>query len=75
MKYLKGPPEKGMRIIDDFLSERLRIIKGKERDSLVMEFKEWIADDYFDENNVWTIPDLTDEGLCDFFRRAISKTN
>ena len=62
-----------MRVIDDFLSERLKFLNGKNRDAIVLEFKEWIVEVNSDGDDVWTIPDLTDEGLCDFFKRAISK--
>ncbi|KGG23303.1 hypothetical protein EV09_0927 [Prochlorococcus marinus str. SS35] len=40
-----------------------------------MEFKEWLIEENSDGVDIWTIPDLTDEGLCDFFKRAISKNS
>ena len=73
MRYLTCPSDKSMRVIDDFLSERLKFLNGKNRDAIVLEFKEWIVEVNSDGDDVWTIPDLTDEGLCDFFKRAISK--
>ena len=73
MKYLTCPPEKSMQIIDDYLVERLSYLDGKDRNALVLEFKEWIVNGSKGEDNVWSIPDLTDEGLCDFFKRAISR--
>ncbi len=73
MKYLTCHPEKNMRIIDDYLVERLSYLDGKDRNALVLEFKEWIVNSSKGEDNVWSIPDLTDEGLCDFFKRAISR--
>ena len=73
MQFLSCPPNKGMEIIDDYLSKRIQVINGKDRDAIVLEFKEWILEDNSDEDEIWTIPDLTDEGLLDFFMRAISR--
>ena len=73
MPYSHSTADQSIRVINDFLSSRLLFLKGKERNALEMEFKEWLIDEGFDLDEVWTIPDLTDEGLSDFFRRAISK--
>ncbi len=73
MRFLSCPPSKGMEIIDDYLSKRIHVLKGKDRDAIVLEFKEWILEENSDGDEIWTIPDLTDEGLLDFFRRAISR--
>ena len=62
-----------MRVIDDYLAKRLSALEGSDRKALILEFKEWISDKSSEVDNVWTIPDLTDEGLCDFFKRAISR--
>ena len=73
MRYLSGPPDQSMKVIDEYLSERLRSLNGKNRKALIYEFKEWLIEE--NPNNadeIWTIPDLTDDGLCDFFKRAIS---
>ena len=73
MQFLSCPPNKGMEIIDDYLSKRIQMLKGKDRDAIVLEFKEWILEENSDGDEIWTIPDLTDEGLFDFFMRAISR--
>ena len=73
MQFLSCPPNKGMEIIDDYLSRRIQVLKGKDRDAIVLEFKEWILEENSDGDEIWTIPDLTDEGLLDFFMRAISR--
>ena len=73
MQFLSCPPNKGMEIIDDYLSTRIQVLEGKDRDALVLEFKEWILEENSDGDEIWTIPDLTDEGLLDFFMRAISR--
>ncbi len=73
MQYLIGPPDRSMQVIDDYLSERLRNLNGKDRDSVLNEFKEWLANESSDGDEIWTIPDLTDDGLRDFFKRAISR--
>jgi|TARA_B100001250_G_scaffold238668_1_gene205100 hypothetical protein len=73
MQFLSCPPNKGMEIIDDYLSKRIQVLKGKDRDAIVLEFKEWILEENSDGDEIWTIPDLTDEGLLDFFMRAISR--
>ncbi|KGG35654.1 hypothetical protein EV11_1218 [Prochlorococcus sp. SS52] len=64
-----------IRVIDSYLSERLKSLQGKDRRALIMEFKEWLIEENSDGVDIWTIPDLTDEGLCDFFKRAISKNS
>ena len=73
MQFLSCPTNKGMEIIDDYLSKRIQVLKGKDRDAIVLEFKEWILEEDSDGDEIWTIPDLTDEGLLDFFMRAISR--
>ena len=73
VKHLTLPPEESMRVIDDYLAKRLSVLEGADHEALVLEFKEWIQDKSCDGDNVWTIPDLTDDGLCDFFKRAISR--
>ena len=73
MQLLSCPPNKGMEIIDDYLLKRIQVLKGKDRDAIVLEFKEWILEEDSDGDEIWTIPDLTDEGLLDFFMRAISR--
>ncbi len=73
MQFLSCPPNKGMKIIDDYLSRRIHCLSGKDRDAIVLEFKEWILEENLNGDEIWTIPDLTDEGLLDFFRRAISR--
>ena len=49
------------------------MLSGKDRDAIILEFKEWILLENTSDDEIWTIPDLTDEGLLDFFKRAISK--
>ena len=73
MKYLSCGHDKSMRVIDDHLTERLPYLEGKDREAMILEFKEWILDENYFESDIWTIPDLTDEGLREFFKRAISK--
>ena len=73
MQFLSCPSNKGMEIIDDYLSRRIQVLKGKDRDAIVLEFKEWILEENSNGDEIWTIPDLTDEGLLDFFLRAISR--
>ena len=73
MKNLSDSPDKSLRVIDEYLSERLKMLEGKDRAAIISEFKEWVLDTKYDDSDVWTIPDLTDDGLCDFFKRAISR--
>ena len=73
MEYLAGTPDNCMKVIDEYLSQRLKVLKGKDRKALLMEYKEWLIEDKYQVEDIWTIPDLTDEGLCDFFKRAISR--
>ncbi len=73
MRYYSGAPDKCMQVIDRYLVERVSYLEGADRLALISEFKEWIVEGNDPEADIWTIPDLTDEGLCDFFKRAISK--
>ena len=73
MKYLSGAPDKCLQIIERHIIKRLSCIKGGDRVALIAEFKEWLWEECDSEADIWTIPDLTDEGLRDFFRRAITK--
>ena len=73
MEYLAGTPDNCMKVIDEYLSQRLKVLKGRDRNALLMEYKEWLIEDQYQVEDIWTIPDLTDEGLCDFFKRAISR--
>ena len=73
MKYLSGAPDKCIQVIERHLIERLTFVKGGDRIALIAEFKEWLLEGNDPEADICTIPDLTDEGLHDFFKRAISK--
>ena len=73
MKYSRDYMDEGHGFICFHIKSRLLILKGKQKDALYSEFKEWLDDELFDQDDVWSIPDLTDEGLCDFFKRAISR--
>ena len=73
MEYLASTPDNCMKVIDEYLSLRLKTLKGRNRNALIMEYKEWLIEGEEEVEDIWTIPDLTDEGLCDFFKRAISR--
>ncbi len=73
MQYLSCHSNKSMLTIDAYLCERLGSLKGKDREAVIFEFKEWLLETAHDGDEIWSIPDLTDEGLRDFFRRAISR--
>ncbi len=73
MVYPKENLDEGYRVIRDFVRLRLSTLKQEDKASLESEFKEWLTEESFDQDEIWTIPDLTDEGLCDFFHRAISQ--
>ncbi len=65
--------EKNLHEISFFLNSRLNQLQGKDQKALIEEFKEWFTDEKGEPINIWSIPDLTDERLCDFFLRAISQ--
>ncbi len=73
MRYLASASDKGLRVIDEYLRKRLSFLKGKDRIALIQEYKEWLLEENEGDVDIWTIPDLTDEGLCDFFKRVISR--
>ena len=72
MRRLSQSADKSMKVLDEYLSERLGTLRGRDRHAFVLEYKEWLLAEANHGEEIWTIPDLTDEGLCDFFRRAIS---
>ncbi len=73
MRYLTGPPEKSLIEIDNYISKRLKILSGKDKSAVLLEFKEWLIDqEEFESDNIWAIPDLTDDGLREFFQRVIA---
>ena len=73
MSYSKDYFDEGQEAICYHVQSRLAMLNGQDKSALYAEFKEWLvqAEDSHDE--IWSIPDLTDEGLCDFFKRAISQ--
>ncbi len=73
MEYLYVDPDKSMQVIDKYLIQRLSSLEGKDRRAVISEFKEWLLESKNTDNDIWTIPDLTDDGLRDFFTRAISR--
>ncbi|WP_269622722.1 hypothetical protein [Prochlorococcus marinus] len=73
MRYLSHHPDKSLREIDVFLTTRLNFLHGENRKAVIMEFKEWLIEDKIEDDSIWSIPDLTDKILCEFFKRAISK--
>ncbi|ABX09100.1 hypothetical protein [Prochlorococcus marinus] len=73
MDYPKDRLDESHIVICGYISSRLKRLNDKDRHSLYSEYKEWLKDEGFNQDDVWSIPDLTDEGLCDFFKRAISQ--
>ena len=62
-----------LKVIRKFYKLRVNSLNIKEANSLFNEYKEWI-DNSFDENNdVWTLPDLTRTERLDNFCRSIKK--
>ena len=73
MNYFSDSADKSMVVLDNYLAKRLSTLTGKDRAAMVLEFKEWLIEKNIEGDEIWTIPDLTDDGLCDFFKRAISR--
>tara|TARA_B100001250_G_scaffold206296_1_gene177082 strand:- start:21 stop:245 length:225 start_codon:yes stop_codon:yes gene_type:complete len=73
MAYTKDHVDQNLREISAYVASRSVALKGKDRIAISMEFKEWLDVNDLDPDDIWTIPDLTDEGLLDFFKRAISQ--
>ena len=61
--------------LQEYLSNRLITLKGRDLKAFESEFKEWIHEGSDAEKKVWTIPDLTDKQLRNFFLRAIAQIN
>ena len=73
MVYPKDYPDEGQKLICDHVRRRLFSLGNNDREALEAEFKEWLAEETFDQGDLWSIPDLSDDGLRDFFCRAISQ--
>ncbi len=65
--------DEGNKHIIEFMHARMLVLGKENKQAIYEEFKEWLENTNFDQDKVWSIPDLTDDGLCDFFRRAISQ--
>ena len=73
MPYTKDHIDQNFKEISTYLASRFLVLEGSDRKAIFMEFQEWLDKSEFDPDDIWTIPDLTDEGLLDFFKRAISQ--
>ncbi len=62
-------------LIFGYLAKRLNTLKGKDKASLYNEFKEWLAERNISKEELWSIPDLTNERYKNFFLRAINQNH
>ena len=62
-------------LIFGYLVERLNSLKGKDKTSLYNEFKELLTERKTFQEDLWSIPDLTNERYKNFFLRAINQNH
>ena len=61
-----------IKVIKKYLNKRTKKISKLNCDSIKKEFKEW-DDPYFEDELIWTLPDLTRTERYDNFCRSIKK--
>ena len=62
-----------LKVIRKFYKLRVNSLNIKEANSLFNEYKEWIDNSFHENNDVWTLPDLTRTERLDNFCRSIKK--
>ena len=60
------------KVIKNHLNRRTKKLSKLNRNSITQEFKEW-NDPLFDNELIWTLPDLTKVERCKNFCRSIKK--
>ena len=65
--------KKNLQVIKKFYSNKSKIAKKKELQSIKSELKEWIDDSFNGNNEIWTLPDLTRTERFENFCRSIKK--
>ena len=61
-----------LKVIKNHLNKRTKKLSKLNRNSIKEEFKEW-NDPLFDNELIWTLPDLTKIERCNNFCRSIKK--
>ena len=61
-----------LKVIKNHLNKRTKKLSKLNRNSIKEEFKEW-NDPLFDNELIWTLPDLTKTERCKNFCRSIKK--
>ena len=61
-----------LKVIKNHLNKRTKILSKLNCNSIKEEFKEW-NDPLFDNELIWTLPDLTKIERCNNFCRSIKK--
>ena len=61
-----------LKVIKNHLNKRTKKLSKLNRNSIKEEFKEW-NDPLFDNELIWTLPDLTKIERCKNFCRSIKK--
>ena len=61
-----------LKVIKNHLNKRAKKLSKLNRNSIKEEFKEW-NDPLFDNDLIWTLPDLTKIERCRNFCRSIKK--
>lgn len=64
------------KLLQEYLSNRLIKLKGSDLKAFESEFKEWLEEGSCSaKKEIWSIPDLTNKRLRNFFLRAIAQIN
>ena len=61
------------KLIINHVYQRMLEVNADDKEALALEFKEWLTCQKIDKAEIWSIPDLTNKTLRNFFLRAISQ--
>ena len=62
-----------LKIIKKYINLRAKEVSYRNKLSIIQEFKEWDEESILNEQNIWTLPDLTSTERFKNFYRSIKK--
>ena len=65
--------ETNLRVIENHLKKRKKLISKPNILSIMAEFKEWSENPFITKESIWTLPDLTSTERLKNFCRSIKK--
>ena len=62
-----------IKVIQKYYKKRLVCLSKNDRNSIRLEYKEWVENEFDDHIEIWSLPDLTRSERLDNFCRSIKK--